>query len=391
MSIMSCTQALSSIFINNYYICLFYKKTGGAQVSLIRFDHEWHIIIILRKQIKPFISKITNLVCFDILTRKNLKLSDLVIMYSTKTPGLQNKIIIKTPELWVNSGKIDMDETINSTHYIGGLTSVASRCFSRSFITKDGILQHKYAIWHISKNACFGLMKNRAGALKYFYKSAHNDMSFSLENNYNFSEFNNNYNFSVKEQILDTTWTIKSCTPFFVPIIPCRDAIKLLNNHCSLTSWSEIIRVEILGLLSILGLGQQDPISKQTFINIINEEYGFRSITRDINNYIRENCMLDCPAILLAWDNLMYFLQGINLHSISSCDILCQSPESINLQEILHIIKANISCELPLWNDFISCITTIAESEERDGIPPALFSKILEEVYRSEITLFNYI
>ena len=111
-----------------------------------------------------------------------------------------------------------------------------------------------------------------------------------------------------------------------------------------------------------------------------------------------------------AWDKLLYILHDIDLLDEEDYTASYDMPKIYNISEIIpEILSYSCSCSCscsrscscshacsspchcPLWNDFISCIKEIAKSEQNDKIPPKIFSKILNEIYQSEIMLFNYI
>ena len=387
MAIMSYNNALKIMFAPNYFLSLFFKKSG-AQISLVRFDHEWHLLINTRRYMRPHIAKITNLVFFDILTRTKLCPEDLLIFISEKEQR-KYTIEIQGSDPWITAKKM----------------AISHRSYSHSSIEKGNIAYQKYVIFTTSLWTIIGFMKTKQGVIKYFYKSAYNDDDFSLDANYFFDSGHN-----IKEYILDSTWKYNMCTYYNKIHISKRDAIRRLNKVLSAKLITERLRVEILKLFDVLNLGNPEVVSKQLFISIINKEYGFRSITRDVIKYTRDIKMNE------AWDKLLYILHDIDLLDEEDYTASYDMPKIYNISEIIpEILSYSCSCSCscayacscsrscscshacsspchcPLWNDFISCIKEIAKSEQNDKIPPKIFSKILNEIYQSEIMLFNYI
>lgn len=379
VAIMTCKTAMSIMFASSYYINLFYKK-NGANISIIRFDNEWFILINATRNGRQFIGKITNLIFFDIVTRENVLPEDLLIMHSLKHVGQKNKIAIFSPMPWIASKPI----------------YTYTKSYTKSFIEKGAITYHKYVVWYIpSLRSCFGIMKNKSGQLKYFYNSAVIDPTFNCDNNYTFADFHGiGIGITIKDNILDNTWQHSMVTPYVTISKLCkRDAIRKLNRVLSLHIIYEVNRVEILGLLDILDLGSEEIISKQTFINIINKEYGFRSITRDVNKYILKSKILETNELWrYTWYSLMYALHHIDLFDEDEYVIpTFDETPIINLAKIIPIIKSFQVSRFPIWHEFIACISEISNSEIKDGVPPKIFGKILSDIYQSEVILLKYI
>jgi hypothetical protein len=214
----------------------------------------------------------------------------------------------------------------------------------------------------------FGFMKTKTKQMKYFY----------ISNNVK------------KEHILPITWyhSMTSCTPFKIFCITKRESIKRLNAILSF-SIPEEIRVIIIGLLYSLDLNNADVISKQTFINMVSNEYGIRAIVRTINSYIYKNMLLDKNDIII-WNSI---LQWIDLsdeeYAIFTASAFITSASLSDL--FIQLNRCFHSISIPCYDEFSAFITEIINAEKNHGLIPKVISKILEESCISSIKLFDYI